>query len=237
MRIACHHHGAGNDIALFHHHLMRDAGARRIKIDAVLASELFDVGVLLQIFRRDVLNIVIDGEHWLRRVRDRGGADLLELWDHRAGVVMRHDVTRPNRDKVATPHHRIRGEPVRVARSDFLDEREAHISYSALISFRGVVGQARRLPVSETQASGALALQFIKDCIHHFFAARLPSSLAISKSTKSAWWKMIDSIERSTLSPSWLCVAMMCRTSPGMPCLYASATPLKGWRTCCPNFP
>ncbi len=92
-------------------------------------SERFDIGVLLQIFRRDVLNIVIDGEHRLRRIGDRGRADLLELWNHRAGVVMRHDVTRPNRDKVATPHHRIRSEPVRMASGNLLNEGETHNNY------------------------------------------------------------------------------------------------------------
>src|SRR5439155_21569165 len=74
-------------------------------------------------------------------------------------------------------------------------------------------------------------------CVSHFFAARLPNRFAISKSTKSAWWKMIDSIERSTLSPSLLCVAMMCSTSPGIPCLFARATPLNGRRNCSPNLP
>ena len=40
---------------------MRNPGARRIKVDAVFAGERFDLGVLLQILRRDILNVVIDG--------------------------------------------------------------------------------------------------------------------------------------------------------------------------------
>ena len=42
---------------------------------------------------------------------------------------MRHDVTRPNRDKVAAPHHRIRSEPVGMASGDLLNERETHNNY------------------------------------------------------------------------------------------------------------
>src|SRR5205823_11332603 len=114
---------------------MRNAGARRIKIDAVLAGKRFNLGVLLQILRRDILNVVIDGEYRLRWVRDRGRADLLELWDHRAGVVMRHHMTRANRNKIACPHHRIRSEPISMPCGNFLDECEAHISYPISISF------------------------------------------------------------------------------------------------------
>ena len=51
------------------------------------------------------------------------------------------------------------------------------------------------------------------------YFAFLPSTFAISKSMKSAWWKIHDSIVRSTLSPSCECVAMMCMTSGGRPCL------------------
>jgi len=49
--------------------------------------------------------------------------------------------------------------------------------------------------------------------------AFLPSTFAMSKSMKSAWWKIQDSMVRSTLSPSWEWVATMCMTSGGMPCL------------------
>ena len=52
-----------------------------------------------------------------------------------------------------------------------------------------------------------------------YFPAIFPSTFAMSKSTKSAWWKIHDSIVRSTLSPSWLWVATMCMTSGGRPCL------------------
>ncbi len=108
---------------MLHHHLMRNAGTRRVKIDPVLVRERFDLGVLLQILRRDILNVVIDGEHRLRRIRDRRGADLLELWDHRAGIVMRHHVARTNRNEIAGAHHGSRGESISVTCSNLLNER------------------------------------------------------------------------------------------------------------------
>src|SRR3954451_9033148 len=94
MGIAADDQRARNDVALFHHHLMGDAGASRIEIDSMLFRERLDLVVFLQIFRSDILNVVIDGENWLRWVSDFGRADLFEFWDNRAGVVMRHDVTR-----------------------------------------------------------------------------------------------------------------------------------------------
>src|SRR5437667_11175827 len=114
---------------------MRDAGACRVKIDVVLARELLDVRVLLQILWRNILNVVVDGEHRLRRIGDRRRADLLELWDHRTGVVMRHDMARTNRNEIATTDHRAGSESISVALSDFFEWREAHIISAASISF------------------------------------------------------------------------------------------------------
>ena len=131
----------------------------RIKIDAVFFRERFDLGVFLQIFWRNVLDVMIDGEHRLRRIRDRRRADLLELWNHRAGVVMRHDMARTNRNEISSAHHCSGGESISVTRGNFLDEREAHIF---------------------------LNNQLCNYQLLYFFAARLPRSLAISKSTKSA---------------------------------------------------
>src|ERR1700682_1416343 len=105
---------------------MRNAGAWRVVIDPVFAGERFDPGVLLQILRRDILNVVIDGKDWLRRICNRGGADLLELWNHGAGVVMRHHMTRTNRNEISRADHGSRGESISVSRGNLLDEREAH---------------------------------------------------------------------------------------------------------------
>src|SRR5882724_579710 len=135
MRIARHHHRARNNVALFNHHLVRDAGPGRVKIDAVLAGERFDLGVLLQILRCDILNVVIDSEHWLPWIADRCRADLLELWDHRAGIVMRHHMARADRDEVATPHLCSGRKSIRMTRRNLLDKGEAHAAYLASISF------------------------------------------------------------------------------------------------------
>ncbi len=106
---------------------MRNASARRIKVDAMFVGECFDPGVLFQILRRDILNVVIDGEHWLRLICDARRTDLLELRNHRAGIVMRHHMTRTNRNKIARAHHRTGGEPVSMSSGNFFDKREAHI--------------------------------------------------------------------------------------------------------------
>src|SRR2546427_3664153 len=58
---------------------MRNACARRVKIDVVVAGERFDPCVLRQIFRRSILDVVIDGEHWLRRISNAGCTDLFEF--------------------------------------------------------------------------------------------------------------------------------------------------------------
>src|SRR6266508_1020452 len=89
-------------------------------VDAVFAGERFDLGVLLQILRRDILNVVIDGEHGLRRIGDRGRADLLELWHHLA---------RANRNKISGRHDRARSQSISVACRNLFNEREAHTNY------------------------------------------------------------------------------------------------------------
>src|SRR5438094_750182 len=44
-------------------------------------------------------------------------------------------MARANRNIIAGPHHRIRTEPISMPCGNFLDECEAHISYSISISF------------------------------------------------------------------------------------------------------
>src|ERR1700681_1837990 len=115
---------------------MRDACARRIKIDAVFGGELLDLSVFLQILRRDILNVVINREDRLRRIGNRGRADLLELRDNRAGVVMRHDMARTNRNEITGSHHRSRGETISVPRGNLLNERETHNPSEKVTSWR-----------------------------------------------------------------------------------------------------
>src|SRR5437868_5456002 len=100
---------------------MRNPGASRVKVDSVFLGESFDLRVLLQILRRNVLNVMIDGEYRLRWICDFRRADLLKLWNYRPGVVMRHHMTRPNRDEIARPHHRAGSESIRVSRRNLLN--------------------------------------------------------------------------------------------------------------------
>ena len=88
VRIAGHYHRAGNDVPLFDHYLMRNAGSRWVKIDPVFARERFDLRILREIFGRSILNVVIDREDWLCRIGNRCRADLLEFRNYCAGVVM-----------------------------------------------------------------------------------------------------------------------------------------------------
>ena len=108
---------------------MRNAGARWVKIDAVLARERFDLRVLLQIFGRSILDVVIDGEHWLCRIGNRCRADLLEFRNHRAGVVMRHHVARANRNEIAAAHLCSRSKSIRMTRRNLLDKCKSHIRW------------------------------------------------------------------------------------------------------------
>src|SRR6266567_130637 len=117
-----YHHRTGNNVALFHHYLMRNARAWRIKINAVFTSECLDLRVFGQIFRRSVLDVVIDCEDRLRWICDRCRPDLLELWNHGAGVVVRHHVTWANRDEIATANHRARSKSIRVTTSNLLNQ-------------------------------------------------------------------------------------------------------------------
>jgi hypothetical protein len=87
----------------------------------------------------------------LRRIGDFCRADLLEFWNHGAGVVVRHDMTRTNRNKIAGPHYRSRGESISVPRGNLLDEREAHI--------KTLNNQLSTINCWESFLAGALAKQ------------------------------------------------------------------------------
>src|SRR6476660_5246769 len=101
---------------------MGNAGSRWVKIDAVLARERLDLRILRQIFGRSILDVVIDREHWLCRISNRRRADLLELRNHRAGVVVRHYMARANRDEIAAVHLCSRSKSVRMTTSNLLNQ-------------------------------------------------------------------------------------------------------------------
>ena len=107
---------------------MRNAGSRGVKIDAVLARERLDLRILRQIFGRSILDVVIDGEDWLCGIGNRCRADLFEFRNHRAGVVMRHHVTRANGNEIAAAHNRAWRKPIRVTPRNLFNKCYSHIS-------------------------------------------------------------------------------------------------------------
>src|ERR1700730_13907532 len=89
---------------------MRDPGAGRIKIDAM-----------------------VDREHGLLRIRDLRRADLFEFRDYRAGVVVRHYVTRPNRNKIPRANNCAFRKSIRVTRGNFFHQRQSHTRFEKLL--------------------------------------------------------------------------------------------------------
>src|SRR5215510_3023649 len=107
---------------------MGNSGSRGVEIDVVLVRERLDLRILRQIFGRSILDVVIDREDWLCWIGNRRRADLLELWNHRACVVMRHHVARANRNEIAAAQYRARRKSIRMSRRNLLNKRKAHIS-------------------------------------------------------------------------------------------------------------
>ena len=92
MRIASDNKRAWNNISLLDHHLMADASAWRVVIHTVLACKGLNLGVFAEVFWSDILNVVIDRKDGLRWISDFRRADLLELWNDCACVVVSHHV-------------------------------------------------------------------------------------------------------------------------------------------------
>src|SRR4029078_6309468 len=105
---------------------MRNARSRWVKIDVVLARECLDLRVLRQIFGRSILDVVIDGEDWLRGGGNRRRADLFEFRNYRAGVVMRHYMARANRDEISAAYLCSRSKPIRMPRRNLFNKCQAH---------------------------------------------------------------------------------------------------------------
>src|SRR4029077_21008755 len=78
-------------------------------------------------FGRSILDVVIDGEHWLCRIGNRCRADLLEFRNHRAGVVMGHYMARANRNEIAAAHLCSRRKSIRMTRRNLLNKCKSHI--------------------------------------------------------------------------------------------------------------
>ncbi len=104
VRIGGDHQAAGVYEALVDHQLVSDPGAGGVEYDSLLSSKILDRLVLLEVFFTAVLDGMIECKYRLVRVGDCSGADRRELWHHRTGIVVGHDVERADRDHVAGAH-------------------------------------------------------------------------------------------------------------------------------------
>src|SRR5437868_10567640 len=90
----------GNDVPLFDHDLMADAGAGGEEVDTVLAGEGFNGAVFFLVLVTLVLNVVVEGEDRLSRIENFFGANRLKLLHDRGRVVVRHHVEGVDGNKV-----------------------------------------------------------------------------------------------------------------------------------------
>ena len=128
MRVGADDHGAGCHVPSLDHHLVTDARAGRIEVDAVFACELLDAGVLPEILGGEVLDVVINGIDRLRRIMDLLGADGLELLHDGRRVVVRHDVLWMDAYEIT----RVDRASPAVHGGDLFNERLWHGSYFVL---------------------------------------------------------------------------------------------------------
>ena len=117
---------AGNGVELLDHHLVADSRPGREEVHALLAGELLDPTILVEVLRRRVLDVVIEDEHRLARIVDPRSADRPELLHHGRRVVVGHHVARPDRHEVAGAQCAPRGALGEVSAGDLLDDGLAH---------------------------------------------------------------------------------------------------------------
>src|SRR5262249_52452100 len=110
-------------------YLMGNAGSRWVEIDAVLVRERLDLCILRQVVGRSILDVVIDREDGLCWIRNRCCADLFKFRNHSAGVVVRHDVTRANRNEITAADYCAGRKSIRMTRRNFFDKCKAHMSW------------------------------------------------------------------------------------------------------------
>ena len=111
---------------LLDHHLVADARARRIEVDALFAGEGLDRAVLGQVFLAPVLDVVVQGEDGLARLVDPLRADGLELLHHGRGVVVRHHVARTHAEEITRAQGTPLGPLGHVRLRDLLDDGLTH---------------------------------------------------------------------------------------------------------------
>lgn len=88
-----HRNSARPGISLLNHDLMANTTAGAIEGNAVMAGELLDQSVFLQVGLALVLNIVIQRQYDLLGVVNFGGADRGELGHYGKGVVVGHTLS------------------------------------------------------------------------------------------------------------------------------------------------
>ena len=122
VRVAPHAHRPRRNVPLLDHHLVGDAPTRGVIVHPVLGRERADLGVLAQVLGSRVLDIVIDREHRLLGpshppvpARDR-----VELPDHRARVVVGHQVLGADGHEIAGVDGSAAQAPGRVGVHDLL---------------------------------------------------------------------------------------------------------------------
>ena len=123
MRVRTNHHASRRDVTVLHHHLMADTGSRTIEVDTMLIGEGFDLGVLPKIFRRVILNVMINGVDRLPGIMDFRCTNRLELAHDRRRIVMRHDVLGPDPYEIARIDASPIGKTNGMAGCNLLNER------------------------------------------------------------------------------------------------------------------
>jgi len=124
--VAGHHEAARLDEAVLEHQLVADAGAGGMEDHALVGGELLDLRVLGQVRLARVLDVVVQGEDRLPRIVHPARAELLELQQHRRGVVVGHDVVGDQGDEVSGVQFGARGQIHGVGLGDLFDDGLGH---------------------------------------------------------------------------------------------------------------
>ena len=125
VRVRSHHQRSWHDESVRHHDLVTNSRSGRIESDSVCCRELLDPCVFVEVRVRPVLDVVIQHEHGLVRIRDGCRADGRELLHDRGGVVVRQHMARS--DGYDIPRPEGPGRPLhQVTLSDALDHRLTH---------------------------------------------------------------------------------------------------------------
>jgi hypothetical protein len=77
-----------------------DPGAGRVEVHALLPREALDGAILGEIALRTILDVVIEREDGLSRIRDARCPNRPELVQRRGGIVVRQHMARPDGDEI-----------------------------------------------------------------------------------------------------------------------------------------